>query len=442
MSTDMGSTIKRRDFWSIEWPVWAAIFVAIAVRLALAPFAEHPYDMSVNKTWLRSAVAYGVATSFHTQVESVELPNHGPLEIALYGLAGLGYRAIASPDTETEAVEPWLTVFTKLPAIFFDVAAALAVLAICRMFTTEKRARLWALAVLVHPAAIYLSSLWGQTDVVYSSLLFASIACLAARRPGFAGALFAASMLHKPNALLFIPVIGLLTLRDLKTFVRFTMAWTLVMVVTHLYFLFSGSEWTYLTLLSSSSDRASGGFGNALNFWRAVFSDGMWSRPARDACIGSLSCYHIGWGAVCALSLPFLWIAWSWRGAAIERWSIVYGAAASVSLAVYLFATGMHERYLFPYVLLAIPFAQRGWLHATAYWSVSMLYLISIMDHWRPVPWLDPVWSTLLADTSARLLVIFGLLHMGLVIRDAWNERKAPTKPAPKKAAKKKKVTR
>ncbi len=439
MSTDMGSTIKRRDFWSKEWPVWTAIVVAVVARLTLAPFAEHPYDMSVNKTWLRSALAYGVAGSFHTQIEENLLPNHGPLEIGLYALSGQGYPLI-SP--ELSVVDPWLGFFTKLPAIIFDVAAALAVLAMCKMFTTEKRARLWALAVLAHPAAIYLSSLWGQTDVVYSALLFASIACLAARRPGFAGALFAASMLHKPNALLFIPVIGLLTLRDLKTFIRFTMTWALVMLATHGYFLLSGSTWTYLDLFASSTDRASSGFGNALNFWRAVFSDGMWSRPARDACIGSLSCYHIGWGAVCALSLPFLWIAWSWRGAAIERWSIVYGAAASVSLAVYLFATGMHERYLFPYVLLAIPFAQRGWLHATAYWSVSMLYLISIMDHWRPVSWFDPAWSTLLADTSARLLVAFGLLHMGLVIRDAWNERKTPKKPAPKKPAKKKKATR
>lgn len=443
MSTDMGSTIKRRDFWSAEWSVWAAIAMAVAVRLALTPFAEHPYDMGVNKTWLRSAVAYGVAASFHKQVESVELPNHGPLEIGLYGLAGLGYQAFVSPDTEAEAIEPWLTVFTKLPAIFFDVAAALAVLIACRRLTTEKRARLWALATLAHPAAMYLSSVWGQTDVVYSTLLFASIACLAASRPGFAGALFAASMLHKPNALLFVPIVGLLTLRDLKTFVRFAMAWALVMIATHLYFLLSGSEWTYLTLLSSSSDRASGGFGNALNFWRAVFSDGMWGRPARDACVGSLSCYHIGWGAVCALSLPFLWIAWSWKNAAAERWSIVYGAAASVSLAIYLFATGMHERYLFPYVVLAIPFAQRGWLQATTYWAISLLYLISIMDHWRPVPWFDPVWSTLLADTSARLLVIFGLLHMGLVIRDAWNDRHAEEKPAPKKStAKAKKVTR
>jgi Gpi18-like mannosyltransferase len=332
-------------------------------------------------------------------------------------------------------------VFTKLPAIFFDVAAALAVYAACRMFTTEKRARLWGLAMLLHPAAIYLSSLWGQTDAVYSALLFASIACLVGRKPGFAGALFAASMLHKPNALLFVPVIGLLTLRDLKTFVRFAMTWALVMVATHLYFLVSGSEWTYLTLLSSSSDRANNGFGNALNFWRTVFGEGMWGRPARDACIGAVSCYAIAWGTVCVLSLPFLWITWSLRKAASDRASVIFGAASSVSAATYIFATGMHERYLFPYILLAIPFAQRGWLQATVYWSISTLYLVSIMDHWRPVPWFDPVWSALLADTSARLLVVFGLLHMGLVIRDAWNERKAPAKPAPKKPTKKK-VTR
>lgn len=436
MSIDMGSTVKRHDAWSAEWPVWAAIASAIAVRFFLVPVAEHPYDMGINKIWLRSAVTYGVSASFHQQVEENMLPNHGPLEIALYGLSGIGYKTLASPDLGV--VDPWLGFFTKLPAIFFDVAAALAAYATLKIFTTEKRARIWALAVLFHPAAIYLSSLWGQTDVVYSTLLFAAITCLAAARPGFAGALFAASILHKPNALLFVPIIGLLTLRDLKTFARFTMAWTFVMVATHAYFLLSGSEWTYLTLLSSSSDRANDGFGNALNFWRSVFSDDMWNRPARDACVGPVSCYHIGWGAVCVLSLPFLWIAWSWKSAAADRWSIVYGAASSVSLAVYLFATGMHERYLFPYVLLAIPFAQRGWLQATTYWSISLLYLISVMDHWRPVPWFDPVWSTPLADTSARLLVIFGLLHIGLVIRDAWNERAMATKPQGKKITVKK----
>jgi len=442
MSTNMASTKLQRDFWSAEWPVWAAIAAAVALRLALAPFTEHPYDMSVNKIWLRSAVSYGVAASFHNQVESVEMPNHGPLEIGLYGLAGLGYQSLVSRDLSV--VEPWLKVFTKLPAIFFDVAAALAVLIMCRMLTTEKRARLWALAILVHPAAIYLSTFWGQTDVIYSTLLFASIVCLVARKPVFAGALFAASMLHKPNALLFVPILGLLTIRDVKTFLRFAMAWALIMIATHLYFLLSGSDWTYLTLLSSSSERASDGFGNALNFWRAVFSDAMWNRPAHDACLGILSCYTIGWGAVCALSLPFLLIAWSYRNATAERWSIVYGAASSVSLAVYLFATGMHERYLFPYVLLAIPFAQRGWLQATVYWSVSTLYLISVMDHWRPVSWFDPVWSTTFADTSARLLVVFGVLHMALVIRDAWNERRATEKPMAKMvvAKKTKKITR
>jgi hypothetical protein len=288
MSHDMASTNARRNFWAAEWPVWTAIAAAVLVRLALAPTAQHPYDMGVNKTWLRSAVAYGVAASFQQQVESVELPNHGPLEIALYGVSGLAYNAFVAPDLAV--VEPWLTVFTKFPAILFDVAAALAVLATCRLLTTERRARLWALAVLAHPAAIYVSSVWGQTDVVYSTLLFASIACLISGRPGFAGSLFAAAMLQKPNALLFAPVVGLLALRDLKTFVRFSMSWAFVMVGVHLYFLLSGSEWTYLTLLRSSGDRAGSGFGNALNFWRAVFSDGMWNRPARDACVAGVAC--------------------------------------------------------------------------------------------------------------------------------------------------------
>lgn len=435
----MPSPNARRDFRTTEWAAWAAIVAALVLRFWFVTAGEHPYDMGVNETWMRSAVTYGVAQSFHVQVKSVEMPNHGPLEIGLYGLAGLGYELFAS--AETDEIEPWLTFFAKLPAMLFDIAAALAVLAVCRMLTTERRARLWALAALFHPAAIYLSSLWGQTDVVYSTLVFLSMSCLAARRPGFAGTLFAAAMLHKPNAMLFAPVIGLLTLRDLKTFIRFAMAWAFVMAGTHLYFVLSGSEWTYLTLLDSSSERAGRGFGNALNFWRIVFGDGMWNRGAGDECLYGISCYRIGWGAVCLLSLPFLWIAWASRKATEGRITFMFAAASSTSLAVYLFATGMHERYLFPYVLLAIPFAQRGWLQATAYCGVSLFYLVSVMDHWRPVAWFDVFWTTPFADASARLLLAFGLFHMTLVLLDFAGVLGRKKKSAAKKPPRKKRVS-
>jgi hypothetical protein len=138
---------------------------------------------------------------------------------------------------------------------------------------------------------------------------------------------------------------------------------------------------------------------------------------------------------VCAFSAPFLALAWAKRKATGDAVSLAFGAASSVSLAVYLFATGMHERYLFPYLLLAIPFAQRGWLQATTYWAISLLYLINLMDHWRPVPWFDALWSKEFADGSARLLVAFGLLHMWLVLHDAWwpAAKSAAAKKTPKR---------
>lgn len=397
---------------------WCVIIGALFLRFLLAPFAQHTYDMQVNKTWLRSAVIYGTAASFHQQVERIEMPNHGPLELGLYQLAGLGYRALVSP--EMAVAEPWLTVFTKIPAMLFDIFAALAVLQLCRLVTTERKARLWALGALAHPILIYLSSLWGQTDVVYSALLFLSFSCLVQKRPACAGVAFAAGMLHKPNVLLFAPAILLLSIHDLRSCVRFCMAGAFVMIAVQYYFLLEGSQWSYFSLLAYSSERASGGLGNALNIWRVVFGTNMWSHSSSDQCLGILSCFTLGWGLITILSIPFLWIIWRLRSLDAERISIIFGATASLSLLFFLFGTGMHERYLFPYVLLGIPFAQRGWKQAMTYWMISFLFLVNLMDHWRPVTWFDALWSPFLGDAAAYLLLACGFVHMALVLHAAY----------------------
>lgn len=412
----------------------SVLFCSLVLQLLLARIPGHPSDMPLNMTWLRSAVTYGIATSFQKQVEvDVELPNHGPVEITLYAIAGHAYRLFISPSLSI--VQPWLAIFTKLPSILTIVATGMIIFWLTRINHTLNDALLWITLILFHPAIIFVSALWGQTDVIYSTLLMLSIGCTITSRFHGAGIACALAMLHKPNALIFLPAIIILHAKDIRTATRFTTGLIAVFLITHLYFYLAGSSWTYADLFLHSNDRAGTDPGNALNLWRIVFGSNIpYHVPIRD-CFSYASCYTIGWSSVAILSLPFLFILWKLRRTAREQTGMIFGCVSSLSLITFLFGTGMHERYLFPYLLLAIPFAQRGWLQATAYWSISALYLINLMDHWRPVPWFDFMWSTTIADTSARLLVVFGLMHMTLVLRDAWKEWRSPKNSLSKKSA-------
>ncbi len=102
-----------------------------------------------------------------------------------------------------------LLIFYKLPFIFFDLLTALFITRLAKDVTAKKKLQLlW----LFNPAAIFVSSVMGQSDMMVVFFLLLSL--IAAKKENYQTAAFFAglSALFKPAGLFLIPVVAIAAL--------------------------------------------------------------------------------------------------------------------------------------------------------------------------------------------------------------------------------------
>ena len=332
-----------------------------------------------------------------------------------------------------------LRALVKLPAIVMDLVNAAVVFAIVRRYASQTVALVAAGALALNPAAIYVSSYWGQVDSVSWGLVLIALWCLlqvgdvpgkTTARVTWAWLALAFSVLMKPQAatigLLFLAypfATGDATVRARRlqaTGVGIAAALGLALVLGLLFhpqadvfgwlfgrYVYGSGVYAYNTV-------------NAFNlyallqpFWQADSTPVSFGYP-----VGPLSAWGIGLVAAATLLIVGRYLQRRDDRALLE-------GAMLCALAFFVLATRMHERYVYGAFLLSFPliaFGRAGWwssavLTVTMYVNLaySLAYLRVMDDKVAGVDAsnLWPAISHPAALANVALFVVLGYFYLG-----------------------------
>ncbi len=425
--------VRVRSLVSVH-PLATLIVVALAVRVALTPLYAHLpnglLDEGFWKHWMERIHSDGVLNILRT-TDTDYVGYHW----VLWLLAAI-YDVIGGPYTQTT---PSLHILVKMPSLAFDVVLILVVYHATAVLVREGRtarepidgSRLPLLAASViafHPAVLYDSAVWAQTDSAITAAMLGSILLAWKGRPALAGAGYGLGLAVKPHPIIIGPLLLLTLFRNGR--------WRATML--------AAGGVALVAALVLGPWMLHGETGRIIDVYKTLFS--------KDYHRLSELAWNMGWildyrgdpraGAAIFSALPFLTfrllgLALSAVAAAVALayagrrpgLQCVLIAAAYQAFAFYALPVGSHERYLYPFLGLLLPVAMcdRRWLWL--YVPLSVTFFLNLAVVAPPVPewmdrWVYSEFGVFVAGVNLAFFTAFSaVLVAGIAERTPWRRQ-------------------
>lgn len=325
-------TLRQENYKIIFWTLVSG---GLFLRLAVAPWSAGHLDLSLFQNWAQSA-ASGL-THFYQNSAS----DYPPLYIyVLYVIGKLALLPELSGDFS------WMI---KLPAIVCDLATAYYLYRLAKRTGYEKIGMLLMSFYLLNPAILIDSTFWGQVDSFFTLIIVLAVTCLVEKRLYLATIFFATAVMMKPQGIIFLPVLVYVFIKERK-FMQSLVSVGLYLAVTVLIalpfsFHASGGALWLVNLLQRTISEYPFASVNAYNFFSLIGAN-----YRADTSTLLVFSYHT-WGmlAIVLVTLGSCWLFIRKKDAGTAS------IAALLQIAgVFTFASGMHERYLYPAIALAL----------------------------------------------------------------------------------------
>ena len=314
------------------------LLAALALRLGLATAIPGvPTDIACFKAWAMAA-AEGGLPGFYTGSMFVDYPPGYIYVLKAVGharlLLGLGHDS------------PGFLLLVKLPAILLDLVAACLVLWLARSRMSLARACTLAVLVAFDPAAIHNSAVYGQVDVFLAVLLVLALAFAHQGALLRASAVYTAAVLVKPQALLLAPValLALVRRRSGRTAALALLVVAATLAVLLLPFTVGRSPAWIVDLYARTLGSYPYATLNAANVYALLGAN--WA-PVSDRLL------FLSYGSFSTLCLAGIVACSAWLYLRSRDPSSLFVVALFLMSAVFFLAARMHERYLYPAVLIA-----------------------------------------------------------------------------------------
>jgi Gpi18-like mannosyltransferase len=369
-------------------PLALIIVSALLVRFALTPLYAYLPDGALDegywKYWMYHIQDGGFLNVFRT-TETDYVGYHW----VLWPLAGF-YGLFSDTYNDTT---PLLHVLVKMPSIAFDVALIFVVYHATRMLVMdradgEKLALVAAAAIAFHPAVVYDSAVWAQTDSAIAAAMLGAIVLAYRSRPALAGASYTLGLAVKPHPVIIGPLLLLAVLRHGGVRAAL-LAGAAIAVVAALVL----GPWIAHGELGRIVDIYQGLFTRdyhrlselAWNGWH-VFDYAGDPGPG-SSLVGPVTFRLAGLAlSACAAVLAIAYAA--------KRPGLHYAliAAAYQAFAFYALPIGTHERYLYPLFAFLLPVAviDRRWLWL--YVPLSATFFLNLVVVAPPIPNMADRW--------------------------------------------------
>ena len=331
----------------------------------LLPLQGLAGDIDDFRLWTRAIADHGLGRAYD---QTVSFPAVMPWIWWLLGSLAPAVRSTVPDDATALAL-------MKLPATLADLGIA----ALVGWSLRERSvvAVVAALAILLHPAVIYVSGLWGQYESLYVLPLLGAWPLLRGGRPGWAAVLIAVGLMTKPQALpLLVPFAAWYLRREgLAGSLRAAVTGAVTVVLLWAPFLAASGPANYLDNLASYTSQFAVLSLRAWNPWWILQSLAGGNDFIADTSpiAGPVTLRWIGAGL--ALIGELVVFAWVWRRPTAT--GLAWGLAAA-SLVAFCALTTMHERYAYAalvFLLLAWPnpLAVGTWVLASVAITLNLL---------------------------------------------------------------------
>jgi len=313
---------------------------AFLLRMISAPIIQgHPIDVPDFLSWADHAYRNGLPNFYNGEIFADYPPGY------IYVLYVIG---LIRPLLGWEPASAASVILIKLPAMLADLAAAWFVYKMALRLKDESAALLAALLYVLNPLVFLDSVVWGQMDSVFCLFIVLMVFSLQYKRLSAASVFFAIAVLIKPQSLVFAPLL-LFSVRSWKETAKAAICALAVFVAVTLPFALRQGPWWIFKHYAEMFGMYPYATLNAFNVYALLGANGA----KTDQTWGGIP--FSGWDvlfiAAIVLVVGFLLL----RG---RRDGKLFYAAFLLALLVFTFKTGMHERYGYA----AIPLALISWL--------------------------------------------------------------------------------
>lgn len=332
-------------------PLFIIIASGILVRLfALSIDLRFETDINCFKAWSLEIFSNGFS-SFYLSDSFSDYP---PGYMYVLWLLGLIKTIMGLNDSA-------FTILIMMPPIICDIITACFIYKIAKTKTDEKVSAAMALLYVLNPAVIINSSVWGQVDSVHTLMIFSSLYLLIKKKYTFSFPLFVLAVLVKPQSLMFSPIYIYFFFKLFKpsssqvfkdTFkaafkeMGAGIGLSFALLIVPLIPFSSNGDFApivsqYINTLASYPYASI----NAYNFYAL---NGLNWAPLTSE-IAGIPVSFWGYGSIvitCIISFVLLWKN--------DSPSNVFFTAAFLNTATYMFSIKMHERYIFPALLMLL----------------------------------------------------------------------------------------
>ena len=351
---------SKMDSKKVNLCLFSILAVGVAVRLVIA-FSNIAFwgDVNVFKFWVYLTDEYGLNDMFF----SGEFLDYPPGYMYFLKILSLikNFFNLGHDDIR-------YTALIKAPSMIFDMLTSLVIFKLAKKNLGEKWALFLTFAITFCPAVILNSAGWGQIDSLYTFIVVRSLYYLNENKFPQAAFAYAFAFLIKPQSILFGPVLlfWVLEKKDWKVFLKAVVSGAVSLYLLSLPFAHSlNPMWLvkcYIDIFGGYPYMTVNGYNIftlfGLNFVKLeqVIGSEIIS-PLVILCTFVLSI----WGYFCQKN----------------RGKIFYTAGLFVTL-LFTFDTMMHERYMFPVILLLLLtyiYTKREKVLYMFYWRSTVIFL-------------------------------------------------------------------
>jgi Gpi18-like mannosyltransferase len=392
------------------------ILGATLLRVALVPLTAHlPNDATDEgywKDWMLAIHEHGVLNVFRT-TNTDYVGYHWVLAV-LTLIQDYVIHGPYSPSTAS------LHVLVKLPPIAFDAALILVVYVATARLVSECCAAsdetigqlplVAAVVVAIHPAVVYDSAVWAQTDAAIAAAIAGALLLVATGRPASGWAVWALGFMLKPHPVIIVPILILFTASlGWRACARSAAAIAGVFAVVLGPWLFHGDALrivdVYRRLFGADYERLSASAWNVWWFWD-LYAPSRPNDPVLS--VAPFVSFRLAGlmlsGAAALLAVGLV------AGRRDLRTALLAGAY--LSMAFYIVPVSTHDRYMYPFVAVMLPVTliERRWLFL--YVAASLTFSLNLLASAPPVAsqsgvWIESRWSAAFAGANVLLFALF-----------------------------------
>lgn len=339
--------------------------ILVGVGLFLFYFlVSIPYysgDIKNHLAWAKNIDSQGLYGFYEREIKDIAFPNYPPLSMLMFYLSWKLYQLTLLVVTLLNSylgIFPsnliyffkWENVeiaFLKMPAILATLMIAWCIYLLNKaFFKKSKKYLLLTLSFfLFNPATIYLTSVWGQIDLLPSSFLLFAIFFLFKSNIYLSLILGSLSLLTKQTVIIFWIVYAILVLKKFGIkYISLGIIFSIVIFyVFYLPFHTFSLTWPFELYMKNFSLVAFSTGENAINFW------GYLSNFARQSDLNKfLFLTYQQWGYILfGLQLVVVLFLFYFSKFTYKR---LFFSLGIITISYFFFLTRMHERYLIPAV--------------------------------------------------------------------------------------------